>query len=540
MNNKKILLVAGLFTLAVLFSFQSRFFEIAKQIEIYNNLFKELNINYIDEINPGNLTDRVIKSTLKNLDPYTNFYNEQDVEDVRIRREGEYGGIGVLTHYSKQGIVLSEVYKDFPADKAGFKPGDIIIGVNGQSLKGLANSELSQILKGIPGKEIYLEVQRGNQKINSAIKLDKIVVNPVPFFDMINDEIGYVVLTRFTSKKASEELTKAVEILKNKGMKKLIFDLRSNPGGSLLDAVNITNLFIPKGEIVVDTRGKINSNSQIYKTNKEPFDTQIPLVVLIDNRSASASEIVAGALQDYDRAIVLGKRSFGKGLVQRYFNLSYGTQVKITISKYYTPSGRCIQELDYANRDFNTGKVPKFSDKEVLKFTTKNGRSVYDGGGIVPDVEAKQTDSNSTTKELLKSKAIFNFAYQYSSKIKTLDSLNFKFSDTDFSEFKNFLLTDTSFVSKDENTLKKAFGLLKNKQAVKDEYEKLALKLNLEKIKKISENKDLIAAAIEREIIKAAFYKQGMYRHQLKNDNIIKQAVNLLNNSLTYKTILNK
>jgi len=356
MKNKKIILFSLVTLVVISFSFQSRFFEIAKQIEIYNNLYKTLNINYIDEINPGELTNKAINNTLKNLDPYTNFYNEQQMEDARIRREGEYGGIGVSTYYTKQGIIIANIMEGYPADKAGLKAGDIVFSVNNTNIEGFENDQLSKLLRGSPNTALKLKVDRAGKKLNFDLTLDKIINNPVPFFEMINEDTGYIVLTKFTSDKATEGVKNAFKALKEKGMKKLIFDLRNNPGGSLFDAVNITNLFIPKGKKVVDTRGKTKKNSRIYKTTQEPIDTEMPVVVLINDRSASASEIVSGALQDYDRAVVMGERSFGKGLVQRYFELNYGTQMKATISKYYTPSGRCIQELDYANRDLKTGK----------------------------------------------------------------------------------------------------------------------------------------------------------------------------------------
>ncbi|SED97911.1 carboxyl-terminal processing protease [Tenacibaculum sp. MAR_2010_89] len=539
MKNRKVLFLGSIVIIGILFSFQSRFFEIAKQIEIYNNLFKILNINYIDEINPGDVTDKAIKNTLISLDPYTNFYNEQDVEDARIRREGEYGGIGVTSYYTKKGIVLSEIYKGFSADKAALKAGDIIINVNGQDLKNLERSQLSQVLKGTPNKELILKVNRKGENINVKLKLDKIIVNPVPFYDMIDKETGYVVLTQFTSQKATEEVAKAIKKLKEKGMNKLVFDLRSNPGGSLFDAVNITNLFIPKGEKVVDTRGKIKKNSRTYKTNREPLDVEMPVVVLIDDRSASASEIVSGALQDYDRAVVMGERSFGKGLVQRYFKLNYGTQMKATISKYYTPSGRCIQELDYANRDSKTGKVPKFSEGVVNKFTTQNGRIVYDGGGVTPDIKIKYSEKNKTTKALLKSRAIFNFATDYIQKETAVDSLNFSFDSQKFNTFKTYLYsTDTSFVTKEEKMFKRAYKTLKNKIGIQKDYDNILKKLQQQKVTEITKNKDVLLAKIEKEILKLSYYKEGMYKHQLKNDKTIKQAVSLLKNKNRYNKIL--
>lgn len=541
MKNRKFLFFGSLIVISLFFSFQSRFFEIAKQIEIYNNLFKELNINYIDEINPGDLTDKAIKNTLKNLDPYTNFYNEQDVEDARIRREGEYGGIGISTFYTKKGIVVSEVYKGFSADKAGLKAGDIITNVNGQELATLERSQFSQMLKGVPGKELSLKVERNNLTKSVSVKLDKVILDPVPFYDMIDNETGYIVLTRFISQKATESVVNAFGDLKKRGMKKLVFDLRYNPGGSLFDAINITNLFIPKGLKVVDTRGKTQKNSRTYKTNREPLDAEIPIVVLINGRSASASEIVSGALQDYDRAVIMGERSFGKGLVQRYFDLSYGTQMKITISKYYTPSGRCIQELDYANRDLKTGKVPKFSDTTLNEFTTQNGRKVYDGGGVTPDVESEFSKKTKETDELLKSRAIFNFVTDFTHQNPNLSAENYTFSSTNFNQFKEYLLRkDTAFVSKEEKLFQEAYESVENNNKITSEYNTIIQQLKATKVAKVLVNQDILSREIENEIVERYAYKEGMYKHLFKNDVTIKNAVNLLNSPKKYSSILKK
>ncbi|MGG6229757.1 S41 family peptidase [Tenacibaculum sp. SDUM215027] len=539
MKNRKFLFFGSLIIISLFFSFQSRFFEIAKQIEIYNNLFKELNINYIDEINPGDLTDEAIKNTLKNLDPYTNFYNEQDVEDARIRREGEYGGIGISTFYTKKGIVVAEIYKGFSADKAGLKTGDIITNVNGQELVTLERSQFSQMLKGVPGKELSLKIERNGQTKNISVKLDRVILNPVPFYDMIDTETGYIVLTRFISQKATESVVNAFSDLKKRGMKKLVFDLRYNPGGSLFDAINITNLFIPKGLKVVDTRGKTKKNSRTYKTSREPLDAEIPIVVLINGRSASASEIVSGALQDYDRAVIMGERSFGKGLVQRYFDLNYGTQMKITISKYYTPSGRCIQELDYANRDSKTGKVPKFSDTTLNEFTTQNGRKVYDGGGVSPDVTSEFSKKTAETDELLKSRAIFNFVTDFTLQNPNLPTENYTFSSSGFNQFKDYLLRkDTAFVSKEEKMFQEAYESVENNKNITSEYNAIIQQLKATKISKISINKDLLSKEIENEIVERYAYKEGMYKHLFKNDVVIKNAVNLLNDPKKYNGIL--
>ncbi len=539
MRNKKSIIALVVTVVVVSFSFQDRFFEIAKQIQIYNNLYKTLNLNYIDELNQGDITSKAINNTLENLDPYTRFYNEQQVEDAKIRREGEYGGIGISSKYIKKGIVIVSIKEGFPADKSGLKAGDIITVVNNQNLAELEREQLSQVLKGTPGTPITLKIERGNQKLDFGLKLDKIIDNPVPFYDMINEDTGYVILTRFTVRKATEGVRKAIEDLKGRGMKKLVFDLRSNPGGSLFDAVNITNLFIPTGKKVVDTRGKTKKNSRTYRTNQTPLDTEMPVVVLINRRSASASEIVSGALQDYDRAVVMGQRSFGKGLVQRYFDLSYGTQMKATISKYYTPSGRCIQELDYANRDPKTGKVPKFSDNVVNSFKTTNGRTVKDGGGVTPDIVINTADRTDETKKLLNSSAIFNFATNYVRKNEkpTIDS--FSFGNSEFSSFKNYLKSqDTTFVSKQEDLFKKAYKSVKNSKAISSDYNKLVEGLENQKIEAISTNKDVVISEIQDEILEQYFYKKGVYQYHLKNDSTIKEAVELLNDPSRYQKIL--
>ena len=536
--SKKTILVLLAGVLFLSFSFKSNFFEVAKQIEIYNTLFKELNMYYVNEINPAELTNKAIKNTLKDLDPYTNFYTEQGVEDAKIRREGEYGGIGVSVYYSKLGIQINQVYKGYSADKAGLKVGDIIISVNGQSVKNMERDELSMFLKGTPNSTFSVELIRQGNTIQKEIIRDKIVVNPVPFSKMVDEEIGYIVLTRF-NKKASSEVKKAFQKLKKEGMKKLIFDLRANPGGSLFESIKISNFFLPKGKVIVSTKAKVKKWSNIYKTTKKPLDLEIPIVVLLNGRSASASEIVSGSLQDYDRAVIMGQRSFGKGLVQRYRELTYGTQLKVTISKYYTPSGRCIQELDYANRDKN-GKVPKFSEKGINEFKTANGRTVYDGGGVLPDVVIKTSKETESTKKLLRSRAIFNFSTNYYYQNPQIESeVDFEFKDSDFEKFTDYLKVDTTFFTKQEMLFKEAYkaSALKN---ISKEYNGIQEKLFDEKINEISKNKDILKGVLKKEILHRYYYQDGIYNHNIKNDLFIKEAVNLLDNQDKYREILSK
>ncbi len=533
---KNVLIVLLVGTIFLLFSFKSNFFEVAKQIEIYNALFKELNMYYVDEINPAEITNKAITNTLKDLDPYTVFYNEQDVDDARVRREGEYAGIGVAVYYTEQGIEIKEIYKGFAADKAGLNVGDVIISVNNQTLEGLEPEELAMFLKGANESTITIEIKRQNNILQKEVAREKVVVNPVPFYDMVTENIGYITLTRF-NEKASAEVKKAFLDLKEKGMQKLVFDLRSNPGGSLLESINISNFFLPKNSPIVRTKGKIKEFSKTYRGTNNPLDLEIPIVVLINGRSASASEIVSGSLQDYDRAIILGERSFGKGLVQRQKPLTYGTQIKLTISKYYTPSGRCIQELDYTNRNDETGEVPKFSDSGKNPFKTANGRTVFDGGGITPDVNIGFSKKTDLTETLLDSKAIFNFATSYFYENPNLNIEDFEINNALFEDFIDYLEEDNSFKTKEETLFKEAYTKANNKDLEK-EYVSIKEKLLKNKLKNISNNKDRIQIAIKDEIIQRYLYKEGLYKYNLDKDLFIKKAITILSNQKEYNQIL--
>jgi len=534
--SKKTVFVLFVGTVFVFFSFKSKFFEVAKQIEIYNTLFKELNMYYIDEINPAELTNKAIKNTLKDLDPYTVFYDAQDIEDARIRKEGEYGGIGVSVYYLKKGIQINEIYKGYSADRAGLKAGDIIVSIDQQPLKNMEREQLSLFLKGTPNSTFSIEILRQGELLKKEISRDKITVKAVPFAEMVDAETGYIALTRFNNN-ASFEVKKAFQKLKNQGMQRLVFDLRSNPGGSLLQSVNIANFFLPKGNVIVKTKAKVKKWSTTYRASNEPLDLEIPIVVLINGRSASASEIVSGALQDYDRAVIMGERSFGKGLVQSYRKLTYGTQLKVTISKYYTPSGRCIQELDYANRD-SEGVVPKFSEQGIQEFKTSNGRIVFDGGGILPDVKIKTSNITEATNTLLKSKAIFNFStHYYYQNLQIASVTNFDFKEGEFKKFTKYLKLDTTFRTKQESLFSDAYNSITT-QNISTEFKGIQEKLLEDKIAEISKNKDILKKRLKEEIIKRYYYQEGVYLHHLKNDSIIKEAMMLLQNQDTYKRLL--
>jgi carboxyl-terminal processing protease len=538
-RSKNLILISLLLVVFVSFSFQSKFFEVAKQIEIYTGLFKELNMYYVNEINPAELTTKAIKNTLESLDPYTNFYNEQEVEAAKIRSEGEYGGIGASVRYSKKDITIVSVYKGFSADKAGIKTGDIITKINNQSLGELLEEDVSGLLLGVPGSEISLQVLRAGKTLNFNLKREEVEVNPVPFYDMLSEDTGYIVLTQF-NEKASEEVKKAFLSLKEKGLKKLIFDLRGNPGGSLMESIRISNFFLPQKSIIVSTKGKVKKWSNIYTAQEKALDLETPIVVLINGRSASASEIVTGALQDYDRAVVLGQRSYGKGLVQRYRPLTYGTQLKVTISKYYTPSGRCIQELDYANRQAN-GDVPKFSDQGVNQFKTKNGRVVFDGGGILPDIKFGSSNLNKETETLLQTISLFDFATSYSQEHRDLPNWeSYEVSEADFQKFVNYLKRDTSFVSMQEEVFKNAHQSInaEDSKSISKSYLQLMSSLKENKIKAISKDKEAIKIALKELIVERYAYETGVYSNKIKTDKTIQEALTLLNNSKQYEAVL--
>lgn len=522
-------------------AFKSDFFEIAKQLEIYTTLFKELDMYYIDEINPAELNEIAMKSMLKSLDPYTNFYDEQGIEDVQIKRSGEYGGIGAYTRFKDKRLYILEPYKDAPAAKAGIKAGDEIVQIDDVLVKDFEGESVGRLLRGTPDTTVELKIVRQGKNRSFTVNRSKIEMNPVPFYSMVDKEVGYISFIKF-NKKASKEIKKAIGNLKGKGMKKLILDVRGNPGGLLNQAVSITNMFIPKNKVVVTTKSKVKKWTNTYKTRAEPLDLEIPIVVLVNGRSASASEIVSGSLQDYDRAVIMGERSFGKGLVQRYRKLAYGTQMKLTISKYYTPSGRCIQELDYTNTD-EEGEVPKFSDGKVNMFTTENGRKVYDGGGVLPDVEIEKPKTLEMTKNLFESNAFFNFIteYYYANQI-IVPANEFTIDATLFESLKEYLknnnkgfetASEKKFTEGLEKTTKDGFD-----ESVKESYKYFEKELINSKIQQLDKNKIEITERLTEEIVKRYYYSEGVYQQKLAFDPTIVRATQLLNNEKKYRKIL--
>lgn len=520
-------------------SFKEDFFEIAKQIEIFTNLFKTVNMNYVDETNPADMMDKAIKSMLADLDPYTNYFNEGDVVRFKINNTGEYTGIGAMITRKEGKIIIKEPYKDYPADKAGLKAGDEIIQIGDIELKDY-KEDASALMRGAKNAKVEVKYLRQGKPNTATLVLDEVEVKAVPFFGKVDEKTGYIVLSQF-NRKATFETQVALLELKSQGAEKIILDLRGNPGGLLNEAVNICNLFVPKGEVIVTTKSKIEKHNQTYKTARDPIDLEIPLVVLVDGKSASASEIVSGALQDLDRAVVIGSRSFGKGLVQRPIDLTYGTQVKVTISRYYTPSGRCIQALDYSKKDAE-GKAIKTDAKNYNAFKTRKGRTVYDGGGIQPDIELEETKLSSIADALQKNDVIFNFATIYYFKNPSLGTKIPTITDGDFNDFKAYLKKENfSFDTETEKQLKKTLELAEKEkidQNIKTEYDNLMNALRKSDEIQMNKNQTEIKNLILDELIKRYQYKEGLYQYYVLHNSEVKKATSLLANKAEYNKIL--
>ncbi|NQY27994.1 MAG: S41 family peptidase [Flavobacteriaceae bacterium] len=534
---KRVLIpVVAVLLLVTTSAFKNDFFEIAKQIEIFTTLFKELNMNYVDETNPGELMDTAIKSMLKDLDPYTQFHNEQDVESYKINNSGEYTGIGASINRKDGRLFILEPFKDYPADKAGLKAGDEIIQIG--DIKVIdSKDDTATLLKGAANSKITIHYIRQGEKKQTVLTRAAIDVDAVPFYKLINEKTGYVVLRKFNSK-AYAQTKAAIVKLKAEGATQLILDLRGNPGGLLRESIRIVNLFVPKGEVIVTTKSKVKKYNKVYKTKNKPLDTEIPLVVLVNGSSASASEIVSGALQDLDRAVIVGSRSFGKGLVQRPKKLSYGTQLKVTISRYYTPSGRCIQALDYRNRD-KKGNAIRTDEKNYTAFKTKKGRTVYDGGGVDPDIKIAKSKLSNISKALIREQVIFNFCtdYYYKNPIATIT--DFLFSNTDYENFKQYVAT-SGF--KYQTNTEKILSTLE-KQAVKDDIpldaEIIQLKNSIAAAKTaaLTKNQEELTKLITDKLVTRYFYKEGLYNYQITHHEDIKKGIEILNSG-QYKTIL--
>jgi carboxyl-terminal processing protease len=519
-------------------------FEISKNLEILTSLYKELNTNYVDGANPSELMKTGIDAMLDKLDPYTVFIPESEIEDYRFMTTGEYGGIGSLIHKQGNYIVISEPYENSPAQKSGLKAGDKIVKINDKDAAGKSVDDVSSVLKGQPGTSFKLVVEREGQPntLSFDIVREKISIEPVSYAGMLESGIAYIRLNSFTQT-ASSEVKKALLDLKEKNtVTGLVLDLRDNGGGLLTEAVNIVNLFVKKNELVVSTKGKQKDKNRSYQTMMEPVDVNLPLVILVNGSSASASEIVAGALQDLDRAVVVGSRTYGKGLVQNVFPLSYNTQVKITVAKYYIPSGRCIQEIDYGHKDASGG-VSEIPDSLITAYKTKHGRTVYDGKGIAPDVTTDTTKLSTVLYNLITKYIIFDYATKYAVAHPLIGPAeSFRLSDEDYNDFVAFTgkkgFEYITVAEKELETMKKAAIYENSWNDIEFLYNSMKEAIATHKKHELIENKEDISAILQQEIVSRYYYQKGRIISTLSDDKELKSATDVLKNQVSYTSIL--
>ncbi len=544
-TRRSTLIVTVVLTAVLSFSFvKTDLFEVSKNLDIFNNLYLVLNESYVDETKPGQLMKTAIDGMLESLDPYTIYITENDIEDFMYTTTGEYGGIGALVTDIDGKIIVVDPYEGFSAQRNGIKSGDEIVEVNGSGVKGKKSDDVRPLLKGQAGSPIKLKVIHPGQTTPVEISLmrEEIRVKAVPYYGVLsNPTCGYIKLTSFTEN-CSGQVKEALVKLKEKNCKSIILDLRGNPGGLLQEAVNIVNLFTDKGNEVVFTKGKVKEWDRPYPAVYNPVDIQVPLVVLIDENSASASEIVAGALQDFDRAVLVGHRSYGKGLVQQTRDLAYNGKLKVTVAKYYIPSGRCVQALDYTHKD-GDGRVEKVPDSLITAFKTKHGRIVYDGAGILPDVKTEDKKLGNILLALLNKNHIFNYSTQYVLKHPQISATkDFQLSDSEFSDFVAYL-KDKDYTYKTESEdaledLRKDAVKEKYFNDIKKEYEALVAKMQADKKDDLTKFKSEIKQFLEEEIVSRYYYQNGRIEQSLKNDSEIKLAMDLLLDEAKVKSIL--
>ncbi|HEY3372016.1 MAG TPA: S41 family peptidase [Prolixibacteraceae bacterium] len=545
-TKKAVIVVLGVcfFTLSF-YSFKQddKNFQIAKNLDIYYTLFRELNLFYVDEVNPDKLVKTSIDKMLESLDPYTNFISEDDVEDFKFMTTGEYAGIGALISKQKGKIVIAEPYEGFPAQKSGLKAGDIVLEVGGKSTAKLSTEDVSSLLKGPSGKPVVLKVERYGQKkpLDIEIIREKIQIDPVPYYGMLDKETGYIRLSSFTADCTERVKMAFIDLKEKQGAKTLVLDLRSNPGGLLVEAVRMCNLFVPKGREIVSTRGKVKQWDKVYKATENPLDTVMPIAVLVNRGSASASEIVAGAIQDLDRGMIIGTRTFGKGLVQTTRDLSYNAKLKITTAKYYIPSGRCIQALDYTHRN-EDGSVGVIPDSLISKYTTRKGRIVFDGGGVAPDVAVEDQTLSNLSANLITQSIVFDYATYFNSKTdKVAVPEAFTITPEIYSDFTQFVKKqDFKYESKTEEELDKLLEVAKKEKYYdisKKEFDTLKVKLGHNVDQDLDHFKKEISELLTDEIVSRYYYQKGAIKAALKEDQDVDKAIEILNKPNGYAAI---
>ena len=551
LSGTKKYLLGALLGIAVILSVQAvnsdPYFEISKNLEIFTKLFKELNTYYVDPVQPGKMVKKGIDAMLADLDPYTNYITEEDIEDYRFQTTGKYGGIGSSIREKDGYIAISEPVENSPVIKAGLKAGDIIIEIDGHSTKDKSIDDISKFLKGSPGSTLKVKIRDAFTKAESTktITREEINITSIPYAGMVgyNNEYAYLRLTQFTER-CGNQVRNALDSMKkaNPSTKGIILDLRYNPGGLLDEAVNIANIFINGDQLVVTTKGKNEEWDKTYKTKGLPFDEKIPLTILINRNSASASEIIAGTMQDLDRGVVIGQRSFGKGLVQTTRDIGFNAKLKVTTAKYYTPSGRCIQALDYTHRN-EDGRVGEIGDSLTTKFKTKNGRIVMDGGGVEPDIKTPAKESLKIINTLTNKSFVFDYATLYASKHPTIaPATAFELSDADFNDFVKWLEgKDFSYQTKTEEALAKFKEVAVKENyydAVKNDFSMVQKSLSHDKTQDLLKNKKEIMRLLQDEIVTRYYFQRGRFQNQLRDDDELKEAIGVLSNPTRYNSIL--
>lgn len=521
-------------------------FEISKSIDIYNNVLRQLNMYYVDEIDPAELNESAINAMLEGLDPYTVFITESQIEDVKLMTTGEYGGIGSLIQYFEGKTQISEPYEGFPAAKAGLIPGDIFLEINDIDVTTKNSNEISELLKGTPGTTVKLKMQRPGEKepYVKELKREKIKIDNIPYSTVFENGIGYAILSQFTKDCARELKEVIIDMKKKHELKGFILDLRGNGGGLLNEAVDIVNMFVPKNKLVVYQKGKVPENNYNHYTQHEPLDLDIPLVILVNEGSASASEIVSGSIQDFDRGVIVGQRTFGKGLVQNIFPMSYNTQIKVTVAHYYLPSNRCIQEIDYSKKKKgNVADTLAKADTLGKVFHTANGRVVYEGHGIQPDVKIEPTMASTITMHLYAKNLFFKYANKFYREHKSIKSpKDFKITDAIYEDFMQFVKDEGfTFTSESENEIKnlekiaKAEGYLEEIQPILDQ---VVATIEVEKTKDLIDNRKEIEEMLETEIVSRYYYQKGRIIAALDNDPELEKAFEVILNQEEYNDIL--
>ena len=547
-KRNKLVVFAGilLISLITFWSFkEGDDFKIAKSLDIYFSLFRDVNVYYVDETDPEKLVETSINAMLESLDPYTVYIPEEDMDDFNFMVNSQYGGIGALIRNKDKKPIVAQPYKGFPADKAGLKAGDIILEIDGVPTENIQINNISEKLKGVPKTTVKLLIERpwSNEKMEKEIIREEIKINSIPYYGIVEPGIGYICVTKFTPE-VSSELKDALKNLQSEHqITSLIIDMRGNPGGLLNEAPKICNIFVEKGQNIVNTKGKIEKLNQVYKTTDIPYDTEIPLVILVNRASASASEIVAGAMQDLDRAVILGQRTYGKGLVQTTVPLSYNSQLKVTTAKYYIPSGRCIQARDYTHRN-EDGSVGNIPDSLITEFSTKNGRKVYDGGGVIPDIKIEPEEISPITISLITENVLFDYATKFVYENKSIFSVDeFESTDKTYSDFVAFALEQNfSYQTQSEKELLELERIVKREkyfERAKNELEMLKNKLANNKESDLQSFKTEISEFLLDEIIGRYYYEEGQLKSSIKDDKQVDKAIEILKDKSMYSSILN-